>query len=190
MRKLRGFTLIELLVVIAIIAILATLVITQLGSAQIKARNSSSRSDVTEACKSIELFKSDELNTGNAVSRNFAASGNASVNSSLNGACPATNTFAVASSTNNPFCFLFNGTQSLTAFTYATKLTKTPSSAYTYTYGTNDSGSSAGLSTATSSGNYFVSGTIVPTSGSGNTFFVVQNGSPSDGVSANPTSPF
>ncbi len=60
MLRRRGFTLIELLVVIAIIGILSTLVVTQLNSARIRARNSQAKNDISEMGKSADLFKNDD----------------------------------------------------------------------------------------------------------------------------------
>lgn len=55
----KGFTLIELLVVIAIIGILATLVITQVAGAQVRARNSQAKSNVNEIGKAVELRRTN-----------------------------------------------------------------------------------------------------------------------------------
>lgn len=69
-----GFTLIELLVVVSIIGILATLVITQLGKAQSKARNSSIKSDVVAAGKAIETFRLDDTAGGRVIGAGSAGS--------------------------------------------------------------------------------------------------------------------
>jgi type IV pilus assembly protein PilA len=127
MRK--GFTLIELLVVIAIIGILATLVITQVSGAQIRARNSNAKSDINQMGKAIELFKNSDLN-GSATS---IAAGADQAQVTLNGA------------TGTSFTTIFSGSQTIgtstnTLSTYGVAILKTAasSSAYTYTYNTDD----------------------------------------------------
>ena len=54
-----GFTLVELLVVIAILAILTTLGITNFGSAKVKARDLSRKSDLQTIAKSLEAYIND-----------------------------------------------------------------------------------------------------------------------------------
>lgn len=51
----RGFTLIELLVVIAIIALLASVVISSLSSARVKARNTKRSADIDQVIKALNL---------------------------------------------------------------------------------------------------------------------------------------
>jgi|GEM_PF-2453316 len=123
-----GFTLIELLVVIAIIAILATLVLTQIQSAQIRAKNTSAVSDITEAGKTVETWK--VLNTSDVVViRN---------SNTTAGAVPAANVV-----NRTVTSWPFTGTEaSGTNGTYGTSISKTPSPSYTYGYQTNASGSS------------------------------------------------
>lgn len=54
--KKRGFTLIELLVAIAIIAVLASLVLTNFKSSQMKARDAQRINDLTQIKTALELF--------------------------------------------------------------------------------------------------------------------------------------
>ena len=56
-RDQKGFTLIELLVVIAIIGILSAVVLTSLGSARAKARDTSKVSDVRQVSLAYELSR-------------------------------------------------------------------------------------------------------------------------------------
>jgi len=124
MRRMRGFTLIELLVVIAIIGILAVLVITNLASARVKARTAASQSDVTGVGQAIEAFKNDDTAADQVIGT--AAFATAANDATLNNTT-ATTVFAA----------IFTGTQNATTAasnTYAIKLTKSPSSATTYTY--------------------------------------------------------
>ena len=55
----RGFTLIELLVVIAIIGLLATLAVTSLNIAMVKARDARRLADIDSIKKAMDLFYSD-----------------------------------------------------------------------------------------------------------------------------------
>lgn len=118
----RGFTLIELLVVIAIIGILSVMVVTQLGSARVKARVSTAKSDVTEAGKAVEVFKNDDgagdqvisVKTTNTI-ETLATAADGTVSGSIG--------------------TLFTGTLNTnTDPTYSVKLSKTPGAAYTYSY--------------------------------------------------------
>jgi prepilin-type N-terminal cleavage/methylation domain-containing protein len=56
MKKEKGFTLIELLIVIAIIAILATVVMTGLNGARMKARDAKRLNDIKQLQKALDLY--------------------------------------------------------------------------------------------------------------------------------------
>ena len=122
MHRQQGFTLIELLVVIAIIGILATLVITQLSRATVKARISGAQSDVTEAGKAVQLFANDENSSGAVIA-------------TAAGASTMTFTGNLLSGTN-----YFSGTQIVdltvagTTSRYGTSISKSPSQNYVYKY--------------------------------------------------------
>lgn len=155
MQLRKGFTLIELLVVIAIIGILATLVITNLTSARVKARNANAQSDITEAGKSIEVFRNDDLSGGkNIDGATEAAPGGTAfpggTNAANNAAISMTMAAGAASystalgSAGATFGAVFSGTQTFTAGTaqYGLNLSKTPGTSYTYTYVDGVSGAS------------------------------------------------
>lgn len=168
----RGFTLIELLVVIAIIGILATLVVTQLGGAQTRARNSTAKSDVTNMGKAIETWKTNGSNENVAIS--YATT-------SLAG---TTNTGA--------FITYFNGNASPTAIGYPIAITRTPSSSHTYRYATSGTaittGPGAGDFTAPGAANYCIATSVVTgTGGVTDTAFFVNNGSSGSGTAATAT---
>ena len=200
MQRRSGFTLIELLVVIAIIGILATLVITQLSGARVKARNSSAKSDITEAGKAVEVLKAEDLSgekpldgvnvptavtTGSSANPNgFLATASANGCSLAAAASPChvsnlNNTTAGAG-----WATIFSGTQTVvggaTGNSYGVAFSKTPGSGYMYFYESADTGavSTAGALSA-NSGYYFIAD-LGPTgagvSGETARYYYVHNG--------------
>ena len=138
MRRAKGFTLIELLVVIAIIGILAALVITNVGTATTKARNSNAISDIGEMRTSVESFKADDTAAGGVIAAGAGVATGAPNYATLNGASTTSLPAAVAG-TSTTFTAIFTGTQNsgpTAPFTYSTKISKTPNSSYVYAYTT------------------------------------------------------
>ena len=126
MHRQQGFTLIELLVVIGI---LATLVITQLSGATVKARNTSAKSDIGEVKTSVEAFKADDQNNGS-----FVIDSNVGVAA---GAVTMTNAAGAAIQgifAGKQNVVLPGGANYLAGSHYATPLLHTPSATQTYTY--------------------------------------------------------
>jgi prepilin-type N-terminal cleavage/methylation domain-containing protein len=174
MRRQHGFTLIELLVVIAIIGILATLVVTQLGTARNKAANTQAQNDVVQTSKGIELFKADDTNGSNYVIKAVAGAGD-----SLN------------ATTGADWLTIFTGTLgtitagSLAApYTYGTAVKKTSSNFYTYLYNTTGAVVGAAGTLLSTDGNYVVSTNMnTAVSGAPGAFWV-QNGASNSGTFA------
>ena len=182
MHQKRGFTLIELLVVIAIIGILAALVVTQLGAARVKARNSSAKSDVTEAGKAIEVFKNDDANSTSAVALSWGGAALTTIGLS---------TINSAGTMTNHFTSIFNGTESVASLTYGLSFSQTPGANQTYTYATHGEATVATLSNVGTYGanfaNYVFSTTLDTADASSTAAFWVANGSSSSGALPVPT---
>lgn len=138
----KGFTLIELLVVIAIIGILATMTVMQIGKAQVKARNVTAQSDISEGAKAVELFKNDGDNNRALVITAGYAVGDTLVDT----------TGEYRLNINDPANWAFSGQHNIDNFnlgggdsTYGIGLTATPSAAYTYRYNTIGNGVATGI---------------------------------------------
>ena len=172
MRTQKGFTLIELLVVIAIIGILATLVITQVAGAQVRARNSNAQSDIAEAGKGVEQWKTNQQSDNAYATANYNATTTSTV--ALNGAAtptiPKVNINAAAANGVGAIALsgLFTGTEAAT--TYGTNIAKTPSGSYTYGYIT--AGATTAAATSYCVGTNLASGSGVNTTSG----FAIVNG--------------
>ena len=171
-----AFTLIELLVVIAIIGILAALVVTQLGAARVKARNSSAKSDVTEAGKAIEVFKNDDANSASKVIAPWGTATTAGI-ASIN---------YNASTVTGGFTSIFTGTSSVAGFTYGLDINNSVGANQTYTYTTHAQSGNAGAATlvpgATNYGNYVFQTSLDTADASSTAYFWVYNGTSAAGA--------
>lgn len=180
MNRYKGFTLIELLVVIAIIGILATLVITQVAGAQVRARNSQAKSDITEMGKAVELYKNDDSNgAGVVVALSGVATGSDFVATlSGVGTSPGVNTGTPTIPT------LFSGTQTWSgtagAGRYGAGITKTPSNSHTFTYK---------YFASVSTSDYAVATTVVNSNGVSDSGFCVKNGTSLNSAAGTSTIP-
>jgi type IV pilus assembly protein PilA len=200
MHRKHGFTLIELLVVIAIIGILATLVITQLSGARVKARNGNAKSDLTEAGKAVEVFKSDDnsgekpINMGITAPLATVAGSPTSATTTCTGG--ATSTSCLVSSLDyqgtsvNGFNLGFGGTQaSATAgsMSYGVKFNKTPGQGYYYYYMTPDAATTSNVAAQDvvkgGISSYFMITDLGATGGAtdGTRYYWVKNGSSAQG---------
>ncbi len=175
--KKRGFTLIELLVVIAIIGILATLVITQLAGAQVRARNSSAKSDITEAGKSIETWKTTQ-----------------NIDNVFNGVAPSAantaSTTLTASANAGGFTTLFSNTAAVVGTSYAgypLVLGKTPGSKEVYSYVTSTVQGVPALTIASAGSVSYCIATSVESGGTvTDTTFIINDGTSKSGAAATP----
>jgi prepilin-type N-terminal cleavage/methylation domain-containing protein len=165
MHQKRGFTLIELLIVIAIIAILATVVLANVASTRVKARNASTRSDVSEAGKSIEVYKNDERSSERVIGVT-AAGVSITSTATAGGVVPfssSTAVYAAGTNTNR----------------YAVRIEKTPGAGYTYKYTTV---TIPATTYDTVAGSYTFCGNIVAGGGDTAGIFSLTDGSTSTGV--------
>ncbi len=167
----RGFTLIELLVVIAIIGILATLVITQLAGAQVRARNSNAKSDVSQMGKAIEVWKTSLAVSGAGSelvinSHSTAVTGVAA--STLTGSWATL--FVVGTGANPP---------------YNINIAKSPSATHAYIYSTSTPVATPALTTFTAT-DYCVSTAVSIASNVTDTGFWVRNGASFSGTDETP----
>ncbi len=174
MNRIKGFTLIELLVVIAIIGILATLVITQVAGAQVRARNSQAKSDVTAGGKAVELFRNDEANaTGNALAVTADATLSGPTGTTAGGTFTGTLTIKDVFAGRQ----VYDGTPANNK--YGASLVKTPSTAHIFTYET--APNAAGTIAATS---YSLWTQVANGSGVTDNSFCITNGASINGATA------
>jgi len=206
MHRKHGFTLIELLVVIAIIGILATLVITQLSGARIKARNGNAKSDATEAGKAVEVFKSDDNSNEKPVLTNLVTPTTSNLYTTTANTCTvggvAKGCFiaTLGSATSNTvtsdgagaasagWTNVFAGTQNTTSgsMAYGVKFTKTPGNGYIYTYITSDNVATGLVAQGLSASNGYAFIVDLGTTGGGTDgtrYYYVQNGNSAAGPS-------
>lgn len=129
MRRKGGFTLIELMVVVAIIAVLATMVLTQLAGAQTRARNSQAKSDISEMGKAIEYWR---INVMSDTVVDAASLENIPNPNGVSGSGSVPGTRITGSEATETWKKIFgNGT------VYPVYVLKSPSASYTYGYVTN-----------------------------------------------------
>jgi prepilin-type N-terminal cleavage/methylation domain-containing protein len=173
MQYRRGFTLIELLVVIAIIAILAGLVTQSLFSARISARNASAKDAITSLGKSVEIYRNNDQSGDKIISAVATVAGTPT---GLTGTAALQTGATVAA--NALFKSLFVGTENFASGTsaYGTAASTTPSNAYTYTYGSYNSGTAASVALMHDSTCYILDTNTTVTPGN----FHIINGTSTD----------
>lgn len=184
MQYKRGFTLIELLVVISIIAILATLVFTQLGGARVRARNSAAKSDVTEMGKAVELFKTDDANASElAIFATGTGATDSYIDLNLTTSTPSTGSTA--------FSTVFKGGTGGNAATgafYALAIGKTPGASQTYRYSTTAAAAANGQDRQANC--YVVSTTVDNSAGVSDGWLAIKNGTSFNGAAGTGTPPY
>ena len=127
-RAASAFTLVELLLVIAIIGILAAIVVTQVGSVRIKARNSEARSNIVGMSKSVELFRNN--NSDNILTAITSGTATGGTYNAIN------NGDTLGSSVSNFDDANFKQMWLSTAATYPVVIAHTPGTGHTYAYKT------------------------------------------------------
>jgi len=194
LRSKKAFTLIELLVVIAIIGILAVLVITQVGLARIRARNTAAKSDISQGGNSIEAYKttSDTDSVLAAVhqspgSGQFGYAPIANPNVAYAACCgPVGTGDRLTGTVSDNFSNLFNGTTSPNY--YPAKFNKTPSATYIYEYRTQDNKAALGTSPndyhdVSAFGVYTLAATLSTLDPSADPYVWINNGNAGSGQS-------
>lgn len=165
----KGFTLIELLVVIAIIGILATLVITQVAGAQVRARNSNAKSDVNQMAKAVEVYRTNN-NVDNYVNSNAASGGAAGTTMSGTTAAGAWATIFGTSSADG---------------IYPIRITRTAGNSASYTYGyTTNTNTNPGTDVTSTS--YCVGTNVVNSNGVNDGGFFIVNGTSTQKANGTP----
>jgi prepilin-type N-terminal cleavage/methylation domain-containing protein len=172
MIKRGGFTFIELLVAIAIIGILAVLIIVQVTGAQVRSRNSSAKSDISQIGKSIGIESTNNANLSDRYYQSDPRASAAQAGTRISGSGPGQGLWTT-----------FFGTSSSDGGYNKLRISRTPSSDYEYGYIT-DVSTSPGTANALA---YCIATSVTTASTVTDTAFYVNNGTSGSSASVIPT---